>query len=129
VSKLKQEERAGEDRKEAGLMVIRLPPFFIFAGIAIERRELAPSGYASTRTHLQHALVISYGDGDPQVTVKVTRGSRRAVTFNGAEFRVVPVAEENVTIEYINTDPQSWRNCPTVEILFLRWREIPGPPL
>jgi hypothetical protein len=65
-----------------------------------------------------HAIIILYGDGDPQVTVRVTRGSR-TVAVNGAEFKVVPAAEEEVNIEFINTDPLSPRRGPTLEIISL----------
>lgn len=118
---MKQEGRAGEDRK-AGLMRIRIPPLLIFAEKEFARPELGPSGYLAMPRRYNHAIIILYGDGDPQVTVRVTRGSR-TVAVNGAEFKVVPAAEEEVNIEFINTDPLSPRRGPTLEIISLRWRE------
>jgi len=69
-------------------------------------------------TAYKFAIFVVAGDGDPQILVKITEGTR-SFQINGDEQGIGFIANENLAILADNRDTATARNAPSVEILSL----------
>jgi hypothetical protein len=108
--------------KARGLMKLRTAPALAPARELIDRTLLAPSAITTLKpsTFYKHAVVSIYGDGDPQVTIRVTIGTVN-INVAGSQTRAFTVANDNLTIRATNTDTENARRTSTIEILSLDW--------
>lgn len=99
--------------EEKGLMKIRAPTLTSQRVTVPSTRITSPATlYNNT---LRFAIVLFHGDGDPSVTLSVTRGSD-VFTLYGNEQAIEIVANETLRI-----DASGNGATPTIEILVLSW--------
>jgi hypothetical protein len=114
------------NKKAVGLMKITAPP----PALASTREVLNPQSIApgfnttiKAQTYYKHAVISFYGNGDPQIIVRVYFGGGYAVyvEVRGNEARTVTVANDTIQIMAENTDGSTSRMTPRIEILSLAW--------
>jgi hypothetical protein len=108
----------------AGLVRLTTPPQkeMTSSKRVIERQALAPgSGTPLVQlTRFKFAIILIHGDGDPQVTLEVTRNETSTV-IQGNEQAIEVLANETIVISAANADPSNIRSTPTIEIISLSW--------
>jgi hypothetical protein len=108
----------------AGLVRLTTPPpkKIISSKQVINKQTLAPGAGASLvqLTRFKFAIILIHGDGDPQVTLEVTRDETSTV-IQGNEQAIEVLADETIVISASNTDPYDYRSIPTIEIISLSW--------
>jgi hypothetical protein len=72
------------------------------------------------QTTYKFAIILFYGDGDPQIQLSIVVGSN-TYTLNGDEQAIEVLADESITITASNTDTANPHNTPTIEIAYLTW--------
>ncbi len=115
-----------EQEEAVGLMKITAPT----PALASTREVLNPqswgAGFVGTLkapTVYKHAVISFYGNGDPQIIVRVYFGGGYSVyvEVRGNEARTVTVANDTIQIMAENTDGSTSRTTPRIEILSLSW--------
>jgi hypothetical protein len=86
----------------------------------IERQTLAPGRETPLvqPTRFKFAVILIHGDGDPQITLEVTRNENSTV-IQGNEQAIEVLANETISITAANADPSNSRSTPTIEIASL----------
>jgi hypothetical protein len=106
----------------AGLVRLTTPPQkeMTSSKQVINRQPVAPGAEASLvqLTRFKFAIILIHGDGDPQITLEVTRNENSTV-IQGNEQAIEVLANETIVISAANTDPSNSRNTPTIEIASL----------
>jgi hypothetical protein len=98
------------------------PPPNITANKEIINRSIVSAGLTTTikpATNFKFAIILFHGNGDPQVEVRLEGETTRTIRANEQGIEVI--ANENITIRAVNSDPNVGRNHPTIEILSLDW--------
>ena len=104
-----------------GLMKLK-PPVAISSNLEMIPQQSVNAGASVTlksSTMYKFAIIVFHGDGDPQITITVTRGDASA-TLYGNEQAFEFVANQSVQITAQNTDTVT-HNTPKIEILSLTW--------
>ncbi|MEM4847782.1 MAG: hypothetical protein QW794_08505 [Thermosphaera sp.] len=102
--------------EKAGLMKIRAVTI-VASRATIQRQNITTTpATILQQTHYKFAIVLIHGDGDPTLTLTVTRGNQ-TFTLYGHEQAIEIVAEEDLKIEATSGSGYS----PTVEIAYLSW--------
>jgi len=104
-----------------GLMKLK-PPVAISSNLEMIPQQSVSGGASVTlksSTMYKFAIIVFHGDGDPQITITVTKDSASA-TLYGNEQAFEFVANQSVQITAQNTDTVV-RNTPKIEILSLTW--------
>jgi hypothetical protein len=111
---------------EAGLMKITAPaPPLASTREVLNPQSIPPAFITSIKaqTYYRHAVITFYGNGDPQIIVRVYFGGGYSVyvEVRGNEPRTVTVANDTIQIIADNTDSSNSRMTPRIEILSLSW--------
>jgi hypothetical protein len=107
----------------AGLMRIKAPPPAITASKeTIARQSVGAGGSVTLKptTTYKFAILLFHGDGDSQVRLDITRNGV-TVSIYANEQAIEVLANESITIVAVNTDTDTARNTPLIEIVSLSW--------
>ena len=108
----------------AGLVRLTTPPpkEITASRQMINKQTVSPGAGASLLqlTRFKFAIILFYGDGDPQITLEITR-AETSTTISGNEQAIEVLANETIVISAGNTDSFNSRNTPTIEIISLSW--------
>ena len=108
----------------AGLVKLTTPPpkEITASRQVIDKQTVAPGAGASLLQliRFKFAIILFHGDGDPQITLEITRADT-STTINGNEQAIELLANETIVISAANTDPSNNRSTPTIEIVSLSW--------
>jgi hypothetical protein len=112
-----------EQEEALGLMKVRAPPPSIFVNRQVINQQSWTPGFLGTvlpPTYYKHAVIVSHGNGEQQIEVRIYIGSAQ-YNIRGDRFDVVTIANSTVQILIANYDSNTPRTTPLIEILSLDW--------
>jgi hypothetical protein len=121
---MSKEVLAGVAGGLVGAGLIRLttpPPKEITASKRVINKQTLSPGERVTLlqlTRFKFAIILFHGDGDPQVTLEITRADT-PTNISGNEQAIEVLANETIAISGENTDPSNSKMTPTIEIVSL----------
>jgi len=114
-----------EQEEALGLMKITAAPALASTREVLNPQSISPAFLTTIKapTFYRHAVITFYGNGDPQIIIRVYYGGSYAsyIGVPGNVPRIVTVANTTVELVADNTDSTNSRVTPTIEILSLSW--------
>jgi hypothetical protein len=112
-----------EQEGAAGLMKITAPPppppLTVHKEV-FDQRTIPPGMTVTIKapTFYKHAIVVSYGDGNSDIIIRVFIGARQ-LDVGGNEYKVLVVGNDTLEIRATNTSSTLRRTTPRIEIISL----------